>query len=307
MTARPAGNLDPGSLVIWQDFERDLKAKQAREHTIWAYGWALVQLHRHARVPVARATKEHITSYLAWLGGEGFSRNTIDTRYRALRRFYRWAEAEGDILPAGNPMTRIQAPQMDEKLIPVISPEDEVKLLKACTGADYASRRDLAIIRLLLAPGGPRASELCGMDTADLDMARDIVLIRQGKWARDRVIPFGPACGKAVSKYLRLRGQRPDAGADALWMGKKGRLTRSGLQQMIARRCAQAGIARHHPHQLRHTAAVRAKQDRMDSGIAKELFGWRQDKMWDRYGKAALKALAVEQGHDAAARMETVL
>ncbi|MGH3924460.1 MAG: hypothetical protein ACRDTT_16630 [Pseudonocardiaceae bacterium] len=42
-----------------------------------------------------------------------------------------------------------------------------------------------------------------------------------------------------------------------LWLGGKGRLTGSGIAQMLRRRSRQAGVPEIHPHQLGHTFAHR--------------------------------------------------
>jgi site-specific recombinase XerD len=320
MRATPGSTFDRGSLAVWRDFERDLQAKQVRAQTIEHYGHAAVQLYLFAgKTPLLAVTRAQIAGYLADLGAvrervspasgkteiKSMSRATIDTRYRALRRFYRWAHAE-ELLPGGNPIARIEAPQLSEHLIPVITPDDERALLRACAGKDHDSLRDTALIRLLLCPGGPRAAEITGLTLAETDMIGDVVLISNGKWARDRLVPFGPLAGKALSKYLRAREQRPDAAAcPQVFLGKRGALSRSGLLQMLKRRCREAGVREIGPHTLRHTAVHRYKGDGGDVALAKKLFGWRTDAMWQLYGESAAAALAVEHGRASAARTET--
>jgi integrase len=67
---------------------------------------------------------------------------------------------------------------------------------------------------------------------------------------------------------------------DGLWLGQKGALTDNGLGQMLERRCEQAGIARIHAHQLRHTAAdMWLAESGGDETSAMRLFGWRSRQM----------------------------
>jgi site-specific recombinase XerD len=305
--SRPDNTFDDASFAVWRDFERDLQAKLCRPYTIQCYGWALVQLYQSAgAVPLVAMTRDHVTRYLIGLRDADWSRATVDTRYRALRRFYRWCHAEE--LVTADPTARIPRPQQGSKPVETVTAEDLAALLRACQGKDYESLRDTALIRLALAPGAPRASELCGITLDCLDMRHDTALIREGKWARDRLVPFGPLAGKALSRYLRARAARPDAARyQEAFLGRKGPLSRSGLQQMLRRRCAQAGIAAIHPHQLRHTSVIACKRARMDVATGKKLFGWSSGKMWEHYGESAAAELAVEQGRAAAGGMEIAL
>jgi site-specific recombinase XerD len=302
--ALPADCLDSASFAAWSDLEDALRAKQARPLTIENYGWALVQLYRHAGKPLLALEHHDICGYLDWLGAEQFSRSTIDTRYRALRRFYRYV-CDPDVgYLAANPMRKIPAPQPDEKIIPVVSDDDVKALLRACAGPAHDERRDTAIIRLALTPGAPRAAELCGITLADLDLRAGVVLIRRGKWARDRLVPVGPLARQALNRYLAVRAQHKDAARPELFLGKYGPLTRSGVAQMLRRRCRQAGIAGIHPHMLRHTSAIGFRRAGGHAADAKKLYGWKSDKMVERYGAAAAGALAVEHGLAAAEQME---
>ena len=68
-----------------------------------------------------------------------------------------------------------------------------------------------------------------------------------------------------------------------MWLGKKGRLTGSGIAQMLRRRCDQTGMETVNPHQSRHTffhswLAGGGEQDLM------MLTGWKSREMLARYG-----------------------
>jgi len=306
---QPAGIVDDRTMAAWRDLEDYLRAKQAKPLTIENYGWALVQLwqHGHGRC-VLDFGHSDINRYLAWLGTEGgpngnpASPATVDTRYRALRRFYSyWIEA-GYV--AQNPMRLVPRPRVPITLVPVI-PEDAIaSLINACQGGSHDQRRDLALIRLALSPGGPRASELANLTMDCPDLRGGVVLVH-GKGGRDRLVPLGPQGRQALTRYLLSRGQHAVATSTArVFLGKRGPLTRSGLKQMLARRCGEAGIAIIRPHQLRHTAAAQCKALKMDPETAKRLFGWTTDAMYARYGAAVADMLAVEHGREIAAILE---
>jgi integrase/recombinase XerD len=71
-------------------------------------------------------------------------------QFRALQQFFRWL-AEEEQLP--DPMTRLRAPRVTEKLVPVFTSEELSALAKTCQGRSFAQRRDTAIIAVLTATG----------------------------------------------------------------------------------------------------------------------------------------------------------
>jgi site-specific recombinase XerC len=47
---------------------------------------------------------------------------------------------------------------------------------------------------------------------------------------------------KALDRYLRARAHHRHADLTNLWLGRSGALTTRGIQTLIRRRCAQAGL-----------------------------------------------------------------
>jgi len=75
-----------------------------------------------------------------------------------------------------------------------------------------------------------------------------------GKGAKERIVPIGTTARGAIVRYL---GQRGPAAPDApLFLGRRGALDWRGMQQVLKRLKARAGISgRCSPHSLRHTFA----------------------------------------------------
>ena len=150
-------------------------------------------------------------------------------------------------------MARMRPPSISEVPVPMVSDGDLKKSLKACEGTDFESRRDMAILRLFI-DTGCRLAEVTNLTLDNLN--RDVEGINVvGKGSRPRSVPFGPKTSSALDRYNRERKRHPQArSTNALFLGPKGALTTSGVAQILRRRCADAGIVRLHPHQLRHTA-----------------------------------------------------
>jgi integrase/recombinase XerC len=85
----------------------------------------------------------------------------------------------------------------------VVGPEHLARLLKSCEGRDFPSRRDTAII-LLLVDTGMRRAECAGMSLDDVDLDQRIVWVL-GKGRRPRALPIGRKTAQALDRYLRAR------------------------------------------------------------------------------------------------------
>jgi integrase len=107
---------------------------------------------------------------------------------------------------------------------------------------------------------------------------------------------------RALDRYLRERRRRhPFADTPRLWLGSRGRpaLSADGIDAMLKRRGAEAGIADLHPHAFRHTWAHAFRAAGGNEGDLMLLGGWRSRAMLDRYGKTA----AADRAADAYRRL----
>jgi site-specific recombinase XerD len=275
--------------LYWLGFRRQLRAARRSENTLVAYHRDLADLAwYHAGRDLAELAKDDIAAYYeARL--QRLSPTTMAIRFRSQRAFYNWMVTE-EIIEL-SPMRNLREPKVDDVPPPVVDDADLVALLKATSGTTFEDRRDSAIIWLFCEAGSPRVSEMAGIELSELNLRKDEVTLH-GKGAKTRAIPFGPKTGQALERYIRARSKRKNAASKWLWLstlrqGVDDRLTVSGIAQMLERRCKQAGIAKIHPHQLRHTAAHAWFDDDGSEGNSMALFGWASDAMPKRYGRSA--------------------
>ncbi|MCL8026293.1 tyrosine-type recombinase/integrase [Nocardioides bruguierae] len=231
------------------------------------------------------------------------SASTSRTRWNGLRSFFAWAAEEQEI-PA-NPMERVKAPALPEKIIPMLKVEELKAIIDACDGPLMIDRRDQALI-LMYADTGARRSELAAAQVEDLDL-RERTLRVTGKGRRDRVLPFGARTARAVDRYLRLRARWDTAEGPWLWISERdgAPLSSDAIRQMIRRRGEQAGVKGAHAHQFRHGFADAWLRSGGSEGDLMELTGWRSRQMVTRYA-AATRAERAREAYKARSPMDNL-
>nr|WP_281903178.1 tyrosine recombinase XerC [Micromonospora sp. AKA109] len=134
--------------------------------------------------------------------------------------------------------------------------------------------RDRALLELLYATGA-RISEVCGLDTTDVDRERRVIRVL-GKGNRERTVPYGLPAQRAVDRWLaagRPELAGPDSGR-ALFLGARGgRLHPTMARRIVAGYARAAGLPPTSPHGLRHSAATHLLDGGADLRAVQELLG----------------------------------
>ena len=222
--------------------------------------------------------------------------STAATRCRDLQQLFRWLVEEGEI--ADSPMARMRPPRVAEQPVPIIAEADLRKLFHGCAGKSFEDRRDTAILRVLINTGA-RLAEVANLhvDDVDLDLRELYVL---GKGSKGRALPLGPRAAKDMDRYLRARARHKDSALPWLWLSPKGRLTDSGIAQLVKRRCREVGIAEINVHRFRHTFThLWLASGGTEHDLAK-LNGWSSLQMVGRYASSA----ASERARSAHSRID---
>lgn len=116
----------------------------------------------------------------------------------------------------------------------------------------------------LLAITGIRIGEAIALDDEDLDIERGVLVVRDSKFTKHRLVPLHPSAVRALVRYRALRQQlRPRPASPALLISTRGtRLLHSNIGFTFTRLLEQAGITRRSSscrpriHDVRHTFAV---------------------------------------------------
>ncbi|MDQ3690003.1 MAG: tyrosine-type recombinase/integrase [Chloroflexota bacterium] len=272
-----------------------LKSQGRAERTISTYLNALRKLDEFlAEQGMPRQLRairrEHLEAWIADMLGRNQA-GTVSIAFRSVRPFFRWLVDEDEI--DRSPMDKMKTPTPPQNPPAVLRADDIGLLLAVCKGPDFISRRDLAILSLML-DTGIRRGELAGMTVGDLNLSQMVAFVEAttSKSRRGRAVAFGPSTAKAITRYLR-HPKAPHAPQDALWRARTGLpLTGNEIYHTVRRRAEQAGI-RVHPHQLRHTWASHMLGAGHSEGDVMALGGWASRDMLSRYGASAASERAI--------------
>jgi integrase/recombinase XerD len=245
--------------------------------------------------PAAEITSDDIRRWEAHRAETGHGRaggsisgTTLNLEHRALKSFWAWALREGAI--DANPMSNIRAPRPTERPVEVLTAEDYAKLLATANGRTFEQLRNQAILRFLWATGC-RLGETAGLQLDDMDLHEKLARVT-GKGDSVHIVAFNNDARRALDRYMRARKGHPHTEKLDLWLGPKGRLTESGVYQVV-RDAATASGVKAHPHQFRHTSAHNQLAAGMPEQAVMDLHNWKTPRMLARYGASRRHERAV--------------
>lgn len=205
---------------------------------------------------------ESINRYLAAVRKRGCTVGTVAAYYRALKTWLNWLVRQDLLAPSSNPIGQVEKPPRVRRVPRAPAEEalaDLFGALKALARLNqWLAIRDLALLRLAL-DSGLRISELARLDVADVNLAGGTAWVAASKNHEERTAVFSRGLVvEELRAWLAVRGGLAvKARVGALFVSdERGRLTPSGLRQILRRRLRAAGLNHFNFHALRHAYAI---------------------------------------------------
>jgi site-specific recombinase XerD len=205
------------------------------------------------------ATAEDLRLYRLHLVQSPLSAGSVNSAMTALRFFFSITLDRHDLL---KPLFRVEQPR---KLPAVLTQNEVTRLLGAAPGAKYKAALSVAY------GAGLRASEVVSLKVSDIDSARMMLRVEQGKGRKDRHAMLSPLLLELLREWWRIG--RPKAW---LFPGQNpvNPLTTRQLNRVCHTAARLAEInKRVSMHTLRHSFATHLLEQDIDIRVIQVLFG----------------------------------
>ena len=261
--------------------QRMLEDMQLRNYsplTMHCYLRCVADFARHFGASPAHLGPEQVRTYqLFLLQDKQVSWTSVVQTVCALRFFYR--------ITLGRPgmLESIPHPRRPFTLPTLLSQAEVAALLSALPNLKHR-----AILTTLYA-AGLRVSELCQVQVTDIDSARMLLRVRQGKGHQDRYVMLSPKLLPLLRQYWQQEKPRP-------WLFPGTPRTRPMTTKAVYLICRHAGQAAHlakaiYPHVLRHAFATHLLEAGVDLRRIQLLLGHRSLRSTSRYLHVTPQAL----------------
>jgi len=170
------------------------------------------------------------------------------------------------------------------RILPHILSKEEVKAILQA----HQNVKHRAMLSLIYACG-LRRSELLNIKIGDIDSKRGMLLIRQGKGKKDRMVPISEKILELMREYYRY--EKPKV---YLFEGEKlgAKYSEGSLQKVLKTALHKAGIKKAVTlHWLRHSYATHLLESGTDLRYIQELLGHNSSKTTEIYTHVSQKSL----------------
>jgi len=250
--------------------------------------------------------------YQRWLhhyrkrNGDPLSPSSQRTRLIPLRGWFKWLTRSG-ALPA-NPAADLELPKRIRRLPRAVLTAREMEtVLSLPDTTTLLGLRDRAMMELLYSTGLRRA-EVAKLELGDIDAERRVILVREGKGRKDRVLPVGERALHWMQEYLaRSRPQLAwDLRERALLLAQDGqRVGISWPSNTVRRYLRLADLDKTGgAHLIRHTMATLMLEGGADIRFIQAMLGHVELSTTQIYTQVAIRQLQLVHAstHPAAMR-----
>lgn len=278
----PANNLPPLSAdrqAKVEQFKHYLQSKRFSESTIKTYSDALrIFLRYFADKPIEEIDNQDVIHFnVNYILANGYSSTYQNQVVNAIKKFFYKIEHRSLDLET------IERPKKEFRLPEVLS-KNEIKSIIS-SPKNIKHRTMLSLIYAC----GLRRSELLNMLPTDIDSKRYLIIIRQGKGNKDRIVPLSSSILDMLREYFKL--YRPKKYLfEGQHEGEK--YTATSLQKVLKRAVHNAKINKPVTlHWLRHSYATHLLESGTDLRYIQELLGHKSSRTTEIYTHVSTKSL----------------
>ena len=299
---------DPDDPISWRrlvdDYLLSLELKALSPATVYGRRKALASLAAwsierdvlsptQVSVEVVDAYRRHLHRHLT-KAGTPLTVRTQQQYLIAARGLFAWLTKQRHM--AVNPTAEMELPKTPERLPrQVLSPEQAEEILDQPDIDTPLGLRDRTMLEVLYATGVRRA-ELAGLDVADANLTKRTLFVREGKGAKDRIVPLGERAAVWIGRYLidartvLLRDQFDEPGLFITRVGN--RLCTAHVGSTIEKYLRAGGIAEGGCHLFRHTLATLMLEGGADVRWVQAMLGHRNLTSTQLYTHVDISRLA---------------
>jgi integrase/recombinase XerD len=223
--------------------------------------------------PVLQRYQRHL-AYAVSRSGKPLSAAAQFSRLTAIRCFFRFLTRENILLY--NPASELELPKLEKRLPKdVLTAEEAEQVMSQPDLAEPAGLRDRAILEVLYSTG-IRRMELVNLERHDVQAARGLLAVRQGKGRKDRFVPIGERALAWVTKYLDdVRPELEAADIHTLFLDVSGRrFDPHALSRAVQKYIQQSGVNKKgRCHLFRHTMATLMLENGADIRFIQQMLG----------------------------------
>ena len=258
-------------------FEKWLLSKRYSKSTIKTYCDALrVFFTYHKNISIQHITMQHIIQFNnEYIIGRGLSISYQNQFVNALKLFYLIIRNTNFIIE------NIARPRREYRLPNVLSKEEVKMLLNILINLKHRT------MLCLLYSCGLRSGELLNLQPIHIDSKRNIILIKQSKGKKDRIVPLSSKILEMLREYYRLYKPKTYL-FEGQNIGEK--YDSRSLQLVLKQAVKKAGIQKPVTlHWLRHSYATHLLESGTDLRYIQELLGHNSSKTTEIYTHVSTK------------------
>lgn len=259
----------------------DMTIRNMSPATQRSYISAVSKFSRYFRRSPDELTLDDVRAFQVHLVSTGISWPGLNQIVCALRFFYGVTLGEAEI------PERIPYARQPHRLPIVLSADEIVSFLEAVSSLKCRAALTTAYA------AGLRASEVAGLRVADIDSARGVIIVRQGKGGKDRNVMLSPQLLGVLRAYWRLArprtflfpGRDEDRPIDptVLYAACRSATKAAGLDKRVTL------------HTLRHSFATHLLENGTDLRIIQVLLGHANLSSTARYTQVSTHTIRATQ------------